>query len=62
MVLYTATILELLAAAEIKPTETVMIEECECLIDYTKKAIYLVEAFIGYYNWNRLAKKNVENE
>lgn len=28
----------------------------------TKKAIYLVEAFIGYYNWNKLAKKNTENE
>ncbi len=28
----------------------------------TKKAIYLVEAFIGYYNWNRLSRKNVENE
>ena len=28
----------------------------------TKKAIYLVEAFIGYYNWNRLARKNVVNE
>lgn len=28
----------------------------------TKKGIYLVEAFIGYYNWNKLAKKNTENE
>lgn len=28
----------------------------------TKKAIYLIEAVIGYRNWNRLAKKNVENE
>lgn len=28
----------------------------------TKKAIYLVEAFIGYYNWNKSAKKNTENE
>ena len=30
---------------------------------YTKKkAIYLVEAFIGYWNWNKLAKKNKTNE
>lgn len=28
----------------------------------TKKAIYLVEAFIGYYNWNKMSKKNTENE
>jgi nicotinamide mononucleotide transporter PnuC len=28
----------------------------------TKKAIYLVEAFIGYWNWNKLAKKNKTNE
>lgn len=28
----------------------------------TKKAIYLVEAVIGYSNWNKMAKKNRENE
>lgn len=28
----------------------------------TKKAIYLVEAFIGYANWHKLAKKNKTNE
>ena len=28
----------------------------------TKKAIYLMEAFIGYSNWNRLSKKNTDNE
>ncbi|MDO4876632.1 MAG: nicotinamide riboside transporter PnuC [Oscillospiraceae bacterium] len=28
----------------------------------TKKAIYLVEAFIGYWNWNKLSKKNKSNE
>lgn len=28
----------------------------------TKKTIYLIEAFIGYHNWNRLSKKNTENE
>ena len=28
----------------------------------TKKAIYLVEAFIGMSNWTRLAKKNKTNE
>lgn len=28
----------------------------------TKKAIYLVEAFIGYRNWNKLSKKNKDNE
>lgn len=28
----------------------------------TKKAIYLVEAFIGYANWNKLSKKNETNE
>lgn len=28
----------------------------------TKKAIYLVEAFIGFWNWNKLSKKNVNNE
>lgn len=28
----------------------------------TKKSIYLVEAVIGYYNWNKLSKKNKENE
>ncbi len=28
----------------------------------TKKAIYLVEAFIGYVNWHKLAGKNTENE
>ena len=28
----------------------------------TKKAIYLIEAFVGMNNWNRLAKKNKANE
>lgn len=28
----------------------------------TKKAIYLIEAVIGLNNWNKLAKKNVNNE
>ena len=28
----------------------------------TKKAIYLIEAVIGLNNWNKLSKKNVENE
>ena len=28
----------------------------------TKKTIYLIEAVIGYRNWNRLSKKNVNNE
>jgi nicotinamide mononucleotide transporter len=28
----------------------------------TKKTIYLIEAIIGYRNWNRLSKKNVSNE
>jgi nicotinamide mononucleotide transporter len=28
----------------------------------TKKTIYLIEAFIGYHNWNRLSKKNTDNE
>lgn len=28
----------------------------------TKKAIYLIEAFIGYDNWNKLSKKNSSNE
>ena len=28
----------------------------------TKKAIYLIEAFIGLYNWNKLSKKNTVNE
>lgn len=28
----------------------------------TKKAIYLVEALIGFDNWNKLSKKNVTNE
>lgn len=35
------------AAADIKPTETVMIEEYECLIDYDKKAIYLGDELIA---------------
>lgn len=35
------------AAAGIKPTETVMIEEYECLIDYDKKAIYLGDELIA---------------
>lgn len=28
----------------------------------TKKTIYLVEALIGFDNWNKLSKKNVSNE
>ena len=28
----------------------------------TKKTIYLIEAFIGYHNWNRLSMKNTDNE
>lgn len=28
----------------------------------TKKTIYLIEAFVGIKNWNRLAKKNKANE
>lgn len=28
----------------------------------TKKAIYLIEALIGYQNWNKLSKKNISNE
>lgn len=35
------------AAADIKPTESVMIEEYECLIDYDKKAIYLGDELIA---------------
>ena len=35
------------AAAGIKPTETVMIEEYECLIDYDKKAIYIGNELIA---------------
>ena len=35
------------AAADIKPTETVMIEEYECLINYDKKAIYLGNELIA---------------
>lgn len=37
----------MVAAAGIKPTETVMIEEYECLIDYDKKAIYLGDELIA---------------
>lgn len=37
----------MVAAAGIKPTETVMIEEYECLIDYNKKAIYLGDELIA---------------
>jgi|GEM_PF-2146187 len=28
----------------------------------TKKAIYLIEAFIGFDNWQKLSKKNINNE
>ena len=28
----------------------------------TKKAIYLVEAFVGMSNWHKLSKKNTVNE
>lgn len=28
----------------------------------TKKVIYLIEAFVGFYNWNKLSKKNNHNE
>ena len=28
----------------------------------TKKTIYLIEAFIGFANWSKLAKKNTGNE
>lgn len=29
---------------------------------FTKKTIYLIEAFIGFYNWDKLSKKNIDNE
>ena len=54
-----------IAAADIKPSETVMIEEFECLIDYDKKAIYLDDELIADLDdmdttgWNEAAIKAV---
>ena len=54
-----------IAAADIKPSETEMIEEFECLIDYDKKAIYLDDELIADLDdmdttgWNEAAIKAV---